>query len=164
MNKCETFKELILTDYIDGQLQGSVKTDVEEHLRHCPACQAFFLEVKNNLVVPFEKVPRQTVPNHLWGIIEERIRQGYSRVSALDFLWGWMEGLTFPRLVPAMATLAMVVLIGSTIFVNQQVKQAQDQEGGMYLAYILSPLGVSAPVNNSDLGTPIEQYFFKEDI
>ncbi len=159
MDKCKKFRDLILTDYIDAQLDGVSKAQVQEHLHQCATCQAFFLEVKNKLIVPFEKAPHQPVPTHLWGIIEERIRQGHSRVSVVDFIRGWIEGITFPRLVPALASLIMVVFIGSTVFVNQQVKQAQDWEGGTYLAYILSSTGVSVPVNNHDLGTPIEQYF-----
>ena len=160
MDNCKKFRDLILTDYIDAQLDIAIKTQVEEHLHECASCKAFAQEVKTSLVVPFEKVTRQEVHVYLWQEIEEKIQQQQNLSKSLwDLIQGWMEGITFPKLVPAVCSLAMLVFIGSAIFFNQQIKQAQNREQGSYLAYVLTSEGSTGQASNGDLGTPIEKYF-----
>ncbi|MDE2027665.1 MAG: zf-HC2 domain-containing protein, partial [Candidatus Omnitrophica bacterium] len=41
MNRCEHFKEAILTDYIDGRLDKKAADLLEGHLLDCGDCRAF---------------------------------------------------------------------------------------------------------------------------
>lgn len=159
MDSCKKFRDLILTDYMDAQLDAASQAQVDRHLQKCAACKAFAAEVKN-LVLPFEKATRQQVPAHLWKAIEERIQQEqYSPQNLWDLICGWIEGISFPKLVPALGSLVMLIVVGSTVFFNYQIEQARNQEQGAYLAYMLSPLGTSAQAENNNWGTSLEQYF-----
>jgi anti-sigma factor RsiW len=159
MYNCKKIKDLILTDYVDTQLDPQSKSQVEDHLRHCAVCQAFAKEVKECLIVPFEKSSRQEVPVHLWDTIKDRILQEEVHPQSLrDVILGWLQGITFPRLVPALVSFVMVFFISSTIFLDWQTKQAQEQEQGAYVEYMLSSAATNQK-DNHDLGTPIEQYF-----
>jgi len=160
MDNCKNFKDLILTDYIDGQLDIALKEQVESHLHQCASCQSFAREVKENLIVPFEKASHQEVPSYLWRQIQEKIyEESSSRLGVLDVMRGWIKGITFPRLVPVFCSFMMFFLIGTTFLYNQQAKLAQDQERGSYLAFILTSSTAVSPVGGNDLGTPIEKYF-----
>jgi predicted anti-sigma-YlaC factor YlaD len=56
MKKCDQIKDLILTDYIDGELGKDIAAGVEAHLLDCGDCRAFFKEVKNTTSLPFQQV------------------------------------------------------------------------------------------------------------
>ena len=160
MDKCHDIRDLILTDYIDNQLEGAIKERLERHLRQCSACQAFAKEVKNDLVRPFEKASRQEVPEHLWSNIQEKIlQQGHAQEGFLDRLREWVGAITLPRLIPAVCSFAMLVFVGSMVFFHQQTTQARDQEQVLYLASVLNSAGTMGHTGSKDFGTPIETYF-----
>ena len=160
MDNCKKIKELVLTDYTDERLDKASRDKVEEHLSQCVACQNFAREVKSNLIMPFEKVSRQEVPGHLWSKIQQKIQQEqYVKSNVLDLISQWVRGISLPRLVPALGSFVMLSLVTSTVFFNWQIKQAQDQEQGAYVEYMLSSAPVLSQGVGSDLGTPIERYF-----
>ena len=153
MNNCKEIQDLILTDYIDGQADQETKSHVENHLLACADCRVFAQEVKANLVVPFERAQRQTVPAHLWNSIKEKIEEEqYAR--APDFLDRLLD-LFSSRLAPVLASLAVLIVVGSFVFHDRLVKHAREEAQGKYLASLLSP----AEDNTSGLGTTIEEYF-----
>lgn len=159
MDRCEQFKEIILTDYIDGALNAVAKKEVDDHLSQCAACQAFANEVKSTLVLPFEKANRQEVPAELWGQIKEQIAQEQiPQESFLDRVTEWLGNLSMPKLVPVLGSFVMVFFVSSMVFFDHQTKQAQDLERGSYLAYVLDTAGNLGQID-SDMETPIEQYF-----
>ena len=71
MKQCEHFKDLILTDYIDGELDKNLAGSLESHLLDCSDCRAFFKEVKDNTALPFQQVLHQPVPVGLWDTIKQ---------------------------------------------------------------------------------------------
>jgi anti-sigma factor RsiW len=163
MDKCNHIKDLILTDYMDDQIDDALKKQVESHLHQCASCRAFALESQENLAVPFQKLDRQVVPAHLWKNIQEKIQEEQSyQPSFLDLAKDWIGGITFPKLVPVLASLVLVVLIGSNVMVNQQVQQAQqvqEEEQVIYLASVFSSVEQTDALAEKGLETPIEQYF-----
>ena len=159
MKKCEQFKELILTDYIDGQLDRGAASEVEGHLLDCSECRAFFREVKDSAAVPFQQASRQPVPAELWGQIRQRIEdESRPAVNPLAGIIDRLRGLiVFPKIIPVFASLAVMLLAGSVTLNTIQVGQAKDKDQGEYLVSLLSP--ADAASDNNDLGTPIEHYF-----
>ncbi len=157
MHNCNNIKDIILTDYVDNEIDTSVKVQVEKHLQGCLSCQAFAREVKAQLVVPLQQATRQEVPSQMWNNIQNQIiQQQQSSEGLLVKLQSW---LSLPRLVPTLVSLAMVVIVTSTLFFDdQKVKQARDQEIGSYLTYVMDSQESSAGENNN-LGTSIESYF-----
>ena len=160
MYNCKQIKELILTDYVDAQLDAASKSQVENHLHQCIACQDFAKEVKSHLIVPFEKASRQEVPEYLWQEIQQKIQhEQYAKQGVLDSVRDWLAGLSFPRFMPALGSFVMLFFLGSSFFLNQQMKQAQDQEQRSYLTYMAVSIGSSIQVGSNDRTTPIEEYF-----
>lgn len=158
MHNCKTIKDLILTDYIDTELNSDTKKQIEDHLYQCKACQSFAKEVRESLIVPFEKVNRQEVPSYIWENIKEKIVHPQPQPGFSEVVQGWFNAITFPRLMPGLVSLVTLLFITSTVFFNWQTNQAKEREDGAYIEYMLS----SAATNQKDyhaLGTPIEQYF-----
>jgi predicted anti-sigma-YlaC factor YlaD len=148
MKKCDYFKDFILTDYLDGELDKGLAHSVEIHLRDCSDCRAFLNEVKNNAAAPFQRVLPQPVPSELWEAVRQEIE--YEPASP------WM---VFPRLVPVFASLVLMFLAGSITLNTIQIKQAQEKDQGEYLVSLWGPASSAVQGDNNDFGTPIEHYF-----
>ena len=164
MKKCEYYKDLILTDYIDGELDKKIAENLERHLLDCGDCRAFFKEVKNNATINIDSFPadtlRQQVPAELWSSIKQEIENENQTVNPLSYLLGRLSGLiVFPRMVPVFASVALMLLVGSVTLNTVQIQQAKDKDQGEYLVALLSSAGPSTQTDNNNLGTPIEHYF-----
>jgi anti-sigma factor RsiW len=164
MKKCDHFKDLILTDYIDGELHKNSAENVESHLLDCSDCRAFLKEVKNNMALPLHRAAHQPVPAELWDTIKQKIEQENQEVSPwANFVDGFKGILAFPRMVPIFGSLAVMLLAGSvtlhTIQIEKTQAMAQSKDQGEYLLALLSSTGSPTSSDNNDLGTPIEHYF-----
>lgn len=160
MKKCEYFKDLILTDYIDGELDKSTVGNLEGHLLDCSDCRAFLKEVKSNAALPMDQARQQTVPPQLWDSIRQRIEEENQATSPFADFMDKIRGLiVYPRLVPVFASLALMFLAGSVTLNTIQIQQAKAQDQGAYLVSLLGSTGAPASSENNDLGTPIEHYF-----
>ena len=160
MMNCKEIKDLILTDYIDGRLDTALKAELESHLCQCPACQTFAQEAKEYLKTPFQQANRQEVPAQLWENIKDSIEA--EQTPGLDFLGaikGWLYGLSLPKLIPVFASFAILFFIGSNLLINQQVKQAQNEEQVIYLASVFSTADGVGVIQSDDQEMPIEKYF-----
>jgi hypothetical protein len=159
MKKCDKFKDLILTDFIDGRLDKNLTETLQEHLLDCADCRAFFREVKNNAVLPVQRAALQPVPAELWQRVQENIIEEGLRAN--DPLAGFIEKLkgilAFPRLVPVFASLVVMFLAGSVTLNTIHTQQAKDKEQGTYLVSLLSSTEAATVDNNE--GTSIEHYF-----
>jgi hypothetical protein len=160
MKKCDYFKDLILTDYIDGELDKDFGQSVENHLLDCCDCRAFFKEVKSNTALPFQKALHQPAPAKLWDMIKQRIEHENQATNPLADLIDKLKGLVvFPRMVPIFVSLILMLLAGSVTLNTIQIKQAKEKDQGEYLVSLLSSTGPSVPSDNNNGGTPIEHYF-----
>ena len=164
MKKCDHFKDLILTDYIDGKLDKDSVVGLESHLLDCGDCRAFFREVKDNAVISPVSYPanvlHRPVPAELWGAIRQRIEHEEQAASPWAKFVDRLKGLVvFPRMVPVFASLVLMFLVGSVTLNTVQVQQAKDKDQGTYLVSLLSSTGSSGQADSNDLGTPIEHYF-----
>ena len=160
MDKCKEILDLILTDYVDGEVDQKIKSEIDAHLLMCADCRRLAQEVARNLVVPFGRVARETPPDHLWKSIEEKIgEENRSSVGVKKIFDRFIESLSFPRLAPALASFVVLILVGSTVVHNMQIKQAIEKEQSEYLANLLDPAGASQEADNNGSQTPIEKYF-----
>jgi anti-sigma factor RsiW len=160
MKRCEQIKDLIVTDYIDGELDKNLAGSVENHLLDCGACRAFFKEVKNSATLPFQQALPQPVPAALWEAVKQGIEdENQVRSPSEDFIQKLKGLFVFPKMVPVFASLMLMLLAGSVTLNTIQVQQAQAKDQGEYLFSLLSPAGASGSSDNNDSGTPIEHYF-----
>jgi predicted anti-sigma-YlaC factor YlaD len=160
MNTCNSLKELILTDYLDGETNLAIRQQINDHLSSCSDCRLFVQDVKQKLVVPFEKAPQETVPEHVWLSIKEQIEKETSaHVQGESLISKVVRFLTIPNFVPVMGSLVIVMVVSVLFFQKQQMSQVQVREQVEYLAYLLeSPVTIKES-NSSVSKTPIEQYF-----
>ncbi len=160
MKKCEQFKDLILTDYIDAELDRDSAGNLENHLLDCSDCRAFFKEFKNNVAMPFQQAPHQPVPAEIWDTIKKNIEDENQRTNPIADLIDRLRGLiVFPKMVPVFASFALMFLAGSATLETMHVQQAQAKDQGEYLVSLLSTADASNPSDSNSGSTPIEHYF-----
>lgn len=101
--------EILLAEYVDGTLSGTVKAALENHLRSCAGCRELaedssaavaFLARTAVLEAPPELVNR--ILFHLPHMKPSLARRLFGRV-----LGGWLEPLLQPRLVMGMGAAAL---------------------------------------------------------
>ena len=160
MKKCDHFKDLILTDYIDGELDKNSVGNLESHLLDCSDCRVFFKEVKDNAVLPFQQALHQPAPAQLWDTIKQSIEHKNQAKSPLADCIAQLKGWVFaPRMIPVFASLILMFLAGDVALNTIQIQQAREKDQGEYLVALLSSRDSSVPSENNDWGTPIEHYF-----
>ncbi|MDE1921430.1 MAG: anti-sigma factor [Candidatus Omnitrophica bacterium] len=158
MKKCGHFKDLILTDYIDGRLDKNAVAALESHLLECSDCSAFFKEVKNTAVSPFHRALQQPPPAGLWEAVKQAVEQEEQPGFGENFINGLKGWMVFPRLVPVAATLVLMLLAGGVSLTTLQADRAQEKADASYLVSLFNAGGGTSS-DNTSLGTPIEKYF-----
>ncbi len=161
MSACKKYRDIILTDHIDGELDKSAQALVAQHLAVCPGCSALAEQVKQGMVLPFKQTGREAVPEHVWTSIKERIeKESHAYNPLMGFIRGLAGSFALPKLAPALMSVAALALVGSLVFHDQQIKQAKAQAQGEYLISVLAPAnGVAVEADNEGPLTPIETYF-----
>lgn len=81
MNACERY-ELLVSVWLDGELDACDRLEMTDHLVRCPACRDFYREARalDGLVAGVSP-SREPAPAHLW----ERIRRAAERESRRRF-------------------------------------------------------------------------------
>ena len=161
---CKSVQELIITDYIDGQMGDKQKDLIDQHLVHCYECKEYLSSIKREAVNPFVNAYKEVPDGALWGRIKQIVaddqQQQLEKSLEPDF-WERLRGAVhFPRPAFALATLVtmlfMIGSIGQLFYISPVVKiNGQDQ-----IEYIRSLIEEPVALNNgSDSQTPIEKYF-----
>lgn len=160
MEECKKIKDLILTDFVDGELDVSIKGKVDTHLLACSECRKFTQEVESQLVAPLQGVKRQPVPDHLWSLIKDRIEsEGVPAERSGSPIGRLFDAFLFPNWAPVLATIAISILVSSVYFSNLRIDQDRDKEQGEYLIYLLGSADVPAEGDNNGSESPIETFF-----
>jgi len=161
MGFCKRFKGVILTDYIDAELDSQMKVRIGKHLNECAGCRSFAEEVKSKLVLPFKELKPTPVPETLWPVIKGEIceRRRYPE-NRIESLVARLKGyFCFPRLSPALVGFILLILISSLVFCNQQMKLAKEKERADYLSSLLGTTGAFWETETNNFGTLIEEFF-----
>ena len=160
MKPCDKYRDWILTDDLDGEMDTAGKLLLEEHLKSCSECFAYRAQVQKTLGVPFKARPSMAVPAHIWQTIKERIEvEEISGEPRRNFLFGWMESLSLRQWAPALTAALMLALTGTVFLQSQQARLAREKDQGAYLAALLTSGSTSADTEAASFGTPIEKYF-----
>jgi anti-sigma factor RsiW len=72
---CNKFRDIIITDYVDDELDAQGKQEIERHLQDCAACRAFAAAVSEMAVGPFRKSALEKPPAFLWTRIQSHLEQ-----------------------------------------------------------------------------------------
>ena len=148
---CAKIREFLMTDYIDGETNEKMKLLIMDHLAACEDCRRLEQEVKQEALVPFKSIERQTPPAYVWERIKNRIINEPPPAPAGLFTW---------KIRPAFALSAVAALILAVVLINR----APFTENGTLSAYLLEQAEFIADpsyngTESSGFGTSIEEYF-----
>lgn len=72
---CPEIKEILMTDYVDGECTRQSLEIIKEHLASCPACKQFEESLLRNAVNPLRGSAMIRPPAWLWTRISQGIRE-----------------------------------------------------------------------------------------
>lgn len=161
---CKKIQEFIITDYIDGQVEGKQKSFIDQHLSQCPACSGYLSSIRKAAVNPFVNVPKDVPDQLLWARIKETIeveQQHQLEASLKPNFWERLKtSVHIPRPAFALATfVTMIFMIGSTgqLFFSTPIVKINGQDQVQYLSSLIDePVDMN---NGNDSQTPIEKVF-----
>ncbi|MDD5669616.1 MAG: hypothetical protein PHE58_06280 [Candidatus Omnitrophica bacterium] len=162
---CEKIQELILTDYLDGQMQGKQKECVEQHLLRCFRCREFLEHARKTVVEPFTRAGRDIPPEFIWAriresIIAEKERPAYAVPGFLEKLISRFRVLS-PY--PVIGTVIMAIfIIGIAIQFKTSTTarvKSEVQEQIEYLVSVTEMTPGNSMNEKTGFGTVIEEYF-----
>jgi len=161
--KCSDLREQILTDYLDGRMEGAAREALEAHLAACDECRAYSAMARKAVIEPFRRAERAAPPESLWQQISARIEaeQGSSVTPEPGFMAKLKSMFTLPK--PAFAAAAVVALLVVAV-VTTRLPRVQEEtvtttmtEEIDYMSDLLE--GSNHLVNLEGYGTVIEDYF-----
>jgi anti-sigma factor RsiW len=126
--------EAFTQSYVDAELAGRDRDVYERHLRGCGPCREAARFAGRFKAAVRGHLPRRRVPSSL----EQRIRSTLAAQPIAPRRWPW---LTYPRMVPALAALGVLVAITGTVRNRHSV--VLDQARRTYQAEL--PLDVVGP-------------------
>lgn len=122
--RCEEIRSLLMTDYIDGELDPGKETLVKEHLAACSACRVFEENVRAITVAPFKEAKVAAPPERVWREIERRISKKPAPYSISEKLRDIFEAIfVLPRMRVAVATITAAVMIFALIGYQRYAKE-----------------------------------------
>lgn len=164
--KCRKVRDLILTDYLDGELPEGLKREVDAHLSKCALCREFQSKVIKNASLPFRDLKELMPEGYVLEEIKEKISDinkdrypVWARFKETIFQW---DGLKRPSWA---LSLVIAVIVVSVVFtklsldtrqskINSYISQQLDS-----IAYLIFSEDNSREKTPFGFGTAIEDYF-----
>ncbi len=164
--KCDNVQELILTDYLDGQVNEEQKKNIEKHLASCVHCREYELVARETVITPFNNTEKLSPPKATWdkirNQIEEDERQEITNPFA-DLIRGIKSALYIPKPVFAVASVAIVILIIVTVIQlpsdDQKIAKMSAEEQIECMTYLLGEFNEELADEGSDFGASVEEFF-----
>ena len=167
--KCIKIQELLMTDYLDGELEQGVLQSIQQHMDNCIHCKQFEQKMQE-IRVPFnkmKKVKHVEPPARVWANICEKItvEQRLQSGSLFEHWLEWLREFLFIRkpvfpVFPVFATaaIALAVVLFALIFIRMPEKTNGLDD---MLAEDIGVMTDSFKENGTidDFGTSIEEYF-----
>ena len=158
---CKQIKELLKTDYLDGEIDPKQKEIISSHLSTCRECEKLEKDLQAQRAI-WQNSKKKEVPEHIWQNIREAIYEESLSDKKTDSrgILGYLRGLlTIPRPAFAMAgsfiAIIFVVFLARALIIKKQMfnNEAEKTTAAMY--QLVSENGYLI----YDLGTNVEEYF-----
>ncbi|MFA6320309.1 MAG: zf-HC2 domain-containing protein [Candidatus Omnitrophota bacterium] len=158
---CKKIRQVILTDYLDGEMDAKGKSLIDEHMAKCPVCKSFYLNVKKASEEVFLNAKCANPPEYVWRRIKEGILSEREKKKSFvpDILSGLKSILYIPKPAFAIASvLILVIAIGTMAHFRSGYNRAAAEQLDYFNYLTVSSADASAN-NSTGLGTTIEKYF-----
>lgn len=163
---CKKIQELILTDYLDEQMEQDQKKIIEDHLSSCVYCREFAEAAKTGIIDPLSNSEKVAPSEQVWLNIKESIEQEPAKKnlgSYEDFFRKLKDMIMPQRPAYALAGVFVVILVTMTaIKINQPSQETavrEIQQESEAIKYIVEVIQDDELDENGDYGTAIEEYF-----
>lgn len=164
--ECEHIRELILTDYPDGEMDEERTKQLENHLASCLRCKEFSIAAGRSVIEPFAAAGRRAPPDAVWSRIRDEIAA--EKQKERSFLAVLRERarsfISIPEsswaLGTAMATALMIVAV--TVQLKLNYRGADTLNAREQIEYLASLADAPRDVSihgGQGFGTVIEEYF-----
>lgn len=157
---CKEIQELLLTDYIDGEVDTATRERIERHLLDCPSCLEF-ARAAQAAMEPVSQTAVKEVPAHVWNNIEQKLDQpaGQFNLDWVNKIGFVLEGLiSQPRRAAVFAVILVVAVSGLTVIKNAarqgSVSKVAENQPVEYFAFLVEEEDL-----NGGYGTAIEEFF-----
>jgi hypothetical protein len=108
--KCKHVQQYLL-DYSEQVLDLDKRQLVEEHLHHCPECTKELQDIEQTLQM-LQSLPVQEPPETFWPVFTSDVMRQIRKMEPVSPKYFFF----FPNVRVAMATLALLVIIGGGLF------------------------------------------------
>ena len=131
---CNKVQELLMTDYLDGELKPENEDGVKKHLETCSQCKAFEQTLRQNVVEPFKNLEEIQPPPSVWTKIHATITEEEQKKRQGEFNWlDWLKEklnliFLFPRPAYTLATICVIAILVTTFMPKTSVKTAEIDE------------------------------------
>lgn len=113
--KCNQIQELILTDYLDGELSPELKTQLDRHIASCRECREFLSLSQKHLKDPFIESEQQFLrQDQVWQKIKSQINEEQTSPASSSWrenwkgLWGFIFVFFRARIVFSVVFVALL--------------------------------------------------------
>ena len=162
--RCKKSRELLLTDYLDGEMGGKERLRLEKHLAGCPECKKFSLTAGKVGPELFSGAARAEAPEYLWRRVREVVLAEQKKALSATGIFAKVRAFLYmPRPVLAVATIVVLILAVGTFarlrLNREEALQLSAQGQVEYLNYLAEPFSDVQSDENAGFGTQVEKYF-----
>lgn len=153
---CKKARELILTDYLDEQMEAEPQKSLEDHLSACFHCREFVSVAQKNILKPFMDAEKAHPSDQVWRQIKETIKEGPESAmpdSLTVFLNIFKKYFLFPKSAYALAGILVLILVTipwTRPMMNKEIK---------YIEYLVEATEDVSTSQDGGYGTSIEDFF-----
>lgn len=164
--KCDKIQELILTDYLDGQINEEQKTDIEKHLASCADCKEYGVVARETTITPFNNAEKLSPPEAIWDKVKDRIENEQLQEGTNPFanlISSIKSVLYIPKPAFAVAAVSIILLIIVAVIKlpsdNQKIVKLSAEDQIECISYLLGAFNEGPTDENDDFGSSVEEYF-----
>lgn len=112
---CEPYRNQLL-EYVDGNVTGGARAEIEAHLAHCPGCRQEVQALRDTLAL-VARMPAPEPPETFWQQYLRELRQQIAPAPRLPRLRDWF---TIPLLRPVPALAVGIALVFAVVLAWQR--------------------------------------------
>ncbi|KAF0248626.1 MAG: hypothetical protein FD167_1969 [bacterium] len=109
INNCKQIQEQIVL-YLDDELQGQEKAEIQEHLEKCSSCSQIYKQMKNLLTQVYQAKPLYPTPEELRQSIEQLLEDSPSPYQASTQLQNKVLAILEPKKVVSFKSYSKKIL------------------------------------------------------